>query len=185
MSAPEPLVGEQLAIDLVNTRPADADLLQTPEQLARWLRLQAHRLPEDFPEPTSADLRAVREVRDHIAAALTALLHDRRPPAAALRQLNAAQSAAPAIRHLGWDGARCVVTPRRTGTTGARLAALLAEAAVEVLTDPAVAGLRQCAAEDCVLLFVPAHPRRRWCSPERCGNRARVARYYQRHKPVG
>ncbi|GAA2507323.1 hypothetical protein GCM10023100_41830 [Actinocorallia cavernae] len=28
---------------------------------------------------------------------------------------------------------------------------------------------------------LPAHPRRRWCSPARCGNRARVARYYQRH----
>ncbi|NGO80928.1 hypothetical protein G6045_35505, partial [Streptomyces sp. YC504] len=23
----------------------------------------------------------------------------------------------------------------------------------------------------------------RWCSPARCGNRTRVARYYQRHKP--
>ncbi|MFD0515426.1 CGNR zinc finger domain-containing protein [Streptomyces aureus] len=33
-----------------------------------------------------------------------------------------------------------------------------------------------------MLLFLPAHPRRRWCSAARCGNRARVARYYQRHK---
>ncbi|MGW4244442.1 CGNR zinc finger domain-containing protein [Nocardia sp. NPDC004722] len=25
-------------------------------------------------------------------------------------------------------------------------------------------------------------PSRQWCSPDRCGNRVRVARYYQRHK---
>ncbi|WP_253798373.1 CGNR zinc finger domain-containing protein [Nocardia amikacinitolerans] len=28
----------------------------------------------------------------------------------------------------------------------------------------------------------PAHPKRRWCSPDRCGNRVRVARYYRKHK---
>ncbi|NGN66182.1 hypothetical protein G5C51_20070, partial [Streptomyces sp. A7024] len=30
-----------------------------------------------------------------------------------------------------------------------------------------------------------SHPRRRWCSATRCGNRARVARYYERHKADG
>ncbi|WP_369690195.1 CGNR zinc finger domain-containing protein [Nocardia sienata] len=28
------------------------------------------------------------------------------------------------------------------------------------------------------------HPRRRWCSPQRSGNRVRVARYYDRHHPA-
>jgi predicted RNA-binding Zn ribbon-like protein len=32
------------------------------------------------------------------------------------------------------------------------------------------------------MLFLPAHPRRRWCSPQLCGNRVRVARYYRRHR---
>lgn len=182
MSESEALVGEHLAIDLVNTRPAGVDLLGTAAQLAHWLRLQEHRLPEDFADPAGAELRAVHDVREHIHAALTALRRGVRPPAAALRGLSEALSAAPAVRHLEWDGERCVARPRRAGTASARLAAVLAEAAVDLLTDPAVDRLRQCAAEDCVMLFVPAHPRRQWCSPERCGNRARVARYYQRHK---
>ncbi|MEW2136730.1 CGNR zinc finger domain-containing protein [Streptomyces sp. NPDC005409] len=42
--------------------------------------------------------------------------------------------------------------------------------------------VRACEAQDCVLLFLPAHPRRRWCVAPACGNRARVARYYARHK---
>ncbi|MFJ7776100.1 CGNR zinc finger domain-containing protein [Streptomyces yangpuensis] len=52
----------------------------------------------------------------------------------------------------------------------------------ELLTDPRVGQVRECEAHDCVLLFLPAHPRRRWCVAGVCGNRARVARYYARHK---
>jgi predicted RNA-binding Zn ribbon-like protein len=178
-------VGEPLALDLVNTRPAQGDLLSTPDQLADWLRQQADRLPEDPPEYlTTEALRQVRQVRDHISTVLEALLSHRRPPAAALHGLADAQSAAPAVRHLVWDGTALTATVRRTGPSGTRLAAALAEAAVELLSDPAIARLKQCEADDCVLLFIPAHPRRRWCSPQRCGNRVRVARYYDRHHPA-
>ncbi|HEV2241669.1 MAG TPA: CGNR zinc finger domain-containing protein [Streptosporangiaceae bacterium] len=47
---------------------------------------------------------------------------------------------------------------------------------------PAVRRVRRCEGRDCRMLFLPANPRRRWCTPDVCGNRARVARYYQRHK---
>jgi predicted RNA-binding Zn ribbon-like protein len=178
-----PLVGEPLALDLVNTRPTGADLLDTPKALANWLALQADRFPElAVRRPTATDLGAVHAVRDHSGTALDALLHDRRPPADALRGLNAAQAAAPAIRQLEWGVDAVIATARRNGTAAERLAAVLAEAATDLLTDPSIDKLRRCEADDCVLLFLPAHPRRRWCSPERCGNRVRVARYYQRHK---
>ncbi|MEV6280723.1 ABATE domain-containing protein [Nocardia sp. NPDC051832] len=182
MTESEPLIGEPLPLDLVNTRPAGADLLQTPEQLGHWLRLQADRLPGAPGRPSRADLAAVHAVREHISAALDALLDDCRPPAAALRGLEAAVSAAPAVRRLTWTAGSLVATVAREGDSSARLAATLADAAVDLLTDPSIARLKRCAAEDCVLLFLPAHPRRQWCSPERCGNRARVARYYHRHK---
>ncbi|MET8870421.1 ABATE domain-containing protein [Nocardia sp. NPDC004604] len=178
-----PLIGEPLALDLVNTRPTGTDLLDTPEHLANWLALQAARLPElAVAHPTAADLAAVHAVRDHIGSVLDALLHDGRPPADALRALNTAQAAAPAIRQLAWDGNAVTATTRRNGTSAEKLAAVLAEAAIDLFTDPSIGKLRRCEAEDCVLLFLPAHPRRRWCSPDRCGNRVRVARYYQRHK---
>jgi predicted RNA-binding Zn ribbon-like protein len=70
----------------------------------------------------------------------------------------------------------------RDGSPTSRLLAELAEAATELLADPAVRTVRQCEAPACHLLFLPAHPRRRWCSPASCGNRVRVARYYRRHK---
>ncbi|WP_128381006.1 CGNR zinc finger domain-containing protein [Streptomyces cavernae] len=185
----EPLTGEPLALDLVNTRPAGGDgridLLDTPERLAAWLALEEDRLgPETGGAvPTEADLVAIHAVRAHIEAAVQALLHGQQPPTDALRALTDAQRAAPAVRELSWLDDTVTATLRRTGPLGVRLAALLAESAADLLTDPAAIGkLRGCEAEDCVMVFLPAHPRRRWCSPARCGNRARVARYYQRHK---
>ena len=51
-----------------------------------------------------------------------------------------------------------------------------------LLADPAAGRVRGCEGPGCLLLFLPAHPRRRWCSPDLCGNRVRVARHYRRHK---
>ncbi|GAA2276619.1 CGNR zinc finger domain-containing protein [Nonomuraea roseoviolacea subsp. roseoviolacea] len=204
MSDLVPLIGEPLALDLVNTRPllpdGPADLLATPAGLAGWLSAQAGRLDGSgvldagaeasraWEGLTGDDVTAVHAVRDDVAVALGRVRRGERPPAAALDGLNRAQRAAPAIRELTWDGRAgdagggIVVTPRRSGPPGVRLAAWLAEAAGDLLADPGVGRVRECEADDCVMLFLPAHPRRRWCSAARCGNRARVARYYQRHK---
>ncbi|MGN9837091.1 CGNR zinc finger domain-containing protein [Nonomuraea sp. H19] len=185
MSDLVPLTGEPLALDLVNTRPhvagAPADLLATPADLRAWLVLQQDRLAEPAEGCTAADLAAVHAVREHICVAIEHARHGEQPPPAALQALNEAQLAAPAIRELAWDGTAITAARRRTGPPGRRLAAWLSESAADLLADPAVTRIRPCEAHDCVMLFLPAHPRRRWCSAARCGNRARVARYYQRH----
>jgi predicted RNA-binding Zn ribbon-like protein len=61
-----------------------------------------------------------------------------------------------------------------------RLAFIAAQAA-QFLADPAnVARLRRCANPACSMIFVAVNPRRSWCAPGVCGNRARVARHYRR-----
>ncbi|MET8867991.1 ABATE domain-containing protein [Nonomuraea sp. NPDC004580] len=186
MSDPRPLVGEPLALDLVNTRNADGDHLATPQDLRRWLDLEAARFPGVLDLAVSdAGLAAVREVREHTARALECVRRGEQPPEEALDALNHAQRAAPAITELAWDGGAVTATRRRDGSAADRLAAWLAEAAAELLTDPAVTTVRACEADDCVTLFLPAHPRRRWCAAARCGNRVRVARHYQRAKSAG
>ncbi|TDB79089.1 ABATE domain-containing protein [Micromonospora sp. KC721] len=186
MSELIPLTGEPLALDLVNTHPAVNDLLSTPGELRTWLALQADRFDEAralaTAELTPNDLAAVRRVRDHTARVLSHVRCGKRPPADDLNALNHIQRVAPAVTELGWDGETITATRRRIGTPGDQLAAWLAEASVELLADPAVIRVRECEADDCVMLFLPAHPRRRWCSASRCGNRVRVARHYQRHK---
>ncbi|MFF3651882.1 CGNR zinc finger domain-containing protein [Streptomyces sp. NPDC002181] len=181
---PFPLTGEPLALDLLNTRPTGAgDLIAGPEGLSAWLAAQEDRLgPAAKAGP--AEVAAVHAVREAAGAALTAARRGERPPVGALRTLNQASAAAPAHRELAWTPETgLTAAAHRTGTPARRLAAQLADATAELLTDPRVRDVRECEGADCVLLFLPAHPRRRWCVASTCGNRARVARYYARHKP--
>jgi predicted RNA-binding Zn ribbon-like protein len=184
-----------LALDLVNTRPRLADgvagdLLASPADLRSWLALQADRIPDAaalgatdrLTELGQADVAAVHAVREHAAAAINGARLGHEPPEAAMRGLNQALRAAPAIKELAWNGTAVTVAPRRKGPLGVRVAAHLAEVTADLLADPAIVKVRECEADDCLMLFLPAHPRRRWCSTSRCGNRVRVARYYQRHK---
>lgn len=188
MNALEPLTGELLALDLLNTLPHVAqgppvDHLADAAGLRGWLALESGRLPgAEAGQAVPGDLAPVHAVRAHAALAVAQARRGERPPPAALRGLNEAQLAAPAVRYAEWDGEEVVATARRSGSLGARVAAALAEEVVGLLTDPAVRTVRECEADDCTLLFAPANPRRRWCSAARCGNRARVARYYRRHK---
>ncbi|KRB72474.1 hypothetical protein ASE03_23485 [Kitasatospora sp. Root187] len=180
----EALTGEPLALDLLNTRPADGDLLAEVTGLRAWLRLQAGRgLVDDPAEAGAAELAAARGVRALAAEAVGRARAGEPVPAAVLAGLNAALGAAPVVGELVLDGAELTYRQRRAGRTADRLAAELAAAVAELIADPVeLAALRECAAEDCVLLFRPMNPRRQWCSAARCGNRARVARHYRRQK---
>ncbi|WP_214322188.1 CGNR zinc finger domain-containing protein [Nonomuraea sediminis] len=254
----EPLTGEHLALDLVNTLYATGDHLATLPGLHHWLTLESPRLTPTLPtepdtrltgadaqplatgtrlpdpdahpsatdaHPTETDARPsdagapltehdarpsatdtdptetddrysggdarlaegdaemIRDLRAHVSAALAHVRQGTPPPAQSLAAITEAQRAAPTHTTLTWDDGHLTATMHRQGTPGARLAAQLADAAVDLLTGD-VTRIRQCEGHDCVMLFIPAHPRRRWCSTTTCGNRARVARHYARHKPT-
>jgi predicted RNA-binding Zn ribbon-like protein len=185
-----PLTGEPLALDLINTRPqtpyGPVDLIATAADLESWLELESELHPGLYQAAagglSAQQVAAVHVVRDCAAVAMARIRAGGAPPASALRALNRALASAPPVRKISMADGRVVSTVHRSGTAGARLGALLAEAVADLLTDPAINEVRQCAAQDCVLLFMPGHPRRQWCSATRCGNRARVARHYDRHK---
>lgn len=192
-SEPEPFTGEPLALDLINTRPflpdGRIDLLDDAQALRAWITLEADRLPHHLDADADVltrlgpdDVAAVHTVRQHAEAAVDRARHGDPPPDGAIHGLNQAQWAAPSITELTWDGTTIMAGPARSGPFGAQLAGVLAESVTELLASPHVTRIRQCEADDCVMLFLPAHPRRRWCSATRCGNRVRVARHYQRHK---
>ena len=179
-----PLIGEPLALDLVNTQVGGpdgsaVDLLETQVALHGWSIQEKDRLT---PPSGEVDLDALHALRGHIAHALEHARDGVPPPASALQALTEALKAAPAHRELSWDGTCVTAHPRRSGDPTRDLLAELAEAAADLLSDPSIRKVRRCEGPECRLLFLPTHPRRRWCSPTLCGNRVRVARYYQRHK---
>ncbi|WP_329384622.1 ABATE domain-containing protein [Streptomyces sp. NBC_01351] len=177
-----PLTGEHLALDLLNTRTALGDLVADPAGLAAWLAEQEGRLAP-VGEVGEAEVEAVLGVREAARAVFDAVRGGERPPADELGALNGALAGAPAHYELAWSEAGGpTAVSRRAGGSARRLAAELAEAVVDLLTGPRWESVRACEGEGCRLLFLPAHPRRRWCVASVCGNRARVARYYARHK---
>jgi len=182
-----PLVGEPLPLDFVNTRPlrargvdALADQFDTVAGLQQWLSMESDRLPHAaVTEPLRV---AVIELRAQVGAALDAVVEGAAPPRRALDALNDALRRAPAHSQLQWGATKGYLEVIRVADGGAALLAALAESAAEYLASDLLAKTRRCEAPDCDLLFSQTHPRRRWCSPTVCGNRTRVARYYERHK---
>lgn len=175
-----PLLGEPLALDLVNThilwRGSHVDLLDRPAALTAWLRAERGCIAWRG-RAGAEDLAAVATLRDAMDALLRAQLGHAAVAKTTLRRFNRALAAPPARARLEWtpDGPRKALPA--AGTQRDTLLRTLALDALEILTGPDAGLLRQCAHPDCRLLFIARNPRRRWCSGATCGNRARVARF--------
>ncbi|WP_197717306.1 ABATE domain-containing protein [Glycomyces terrestris] len=128
--------------------------------------------------------RALRDALRRLAAFATG---DTRPAAAsaieevevAVAEVNRAAALAPAWPVLELRGDGLAARAAGAGGPADRLLASFAAQGIALLTGPAA--LRACYGPNCVLYFTKDHPRREWCSAG-CGNRARAARHYARHR---
>ncbi|SCE12797.1 Conserved protein containing a Zn-ribbon-like motif, possibly RNA-binding [Streptomyces sp. LcepLS] len=102
----------------------------------------------------------------------------------ALALLDATAARVPVRPVLDWpEGAAPAVRLEPAPGTDT-LPAALARAALDFLAAPDFAHLRACTAPRCVRYFVRRHGRQEFCKPS-CGNRARAARHYRRHRGEG
>ncbi|MBV9173203.1 MAG: ABATE domain-containing protein [Chloroflexi bacterium] len=178
------LGGEPLALDLADTlvtvTDPPTDLLADATQVRRFWELQAARLPAGAARPSPA---ATRTLRDAIRAVLDAHLEHQRPPPTALAEINAAASTATTSPRLTFVGGEfCQAEDWHTTDAASVAVAAAARSAIEVLTSDDATRLRRCANPMCSMLFVADTPSRQWCTPNICGNRARVARHYRRSR---
>lgn len=150
--------------------------LRAPEDLGRW-GVEAG-LVDVAPDVTAEDLDLARRLRGAIARLLMAWGGGEALDRDDLAVLNAAAAAPDLAPTLTAGGERA---PRPTGSASALLSAVARDAIQLVATgDPA--RLRECAADDCSLLFHDASRpgARRWCSMATCGNRHKTAQYRRR-----
>lgn len=170
MITPErPLTGEPLPLDLVNTwwlgSAGPVDLFDARGGVAAWLAEHDLEVSEDAEGP-------LRRTRD----ALRALLDDPDDATAGAALDDVLERGR--VRW-GWrDG---------HGTTEVEVAeewraAWAAAVAYVDLVEAKPERVRRCAGRDCVLVFLDTsrNGRRRWCSMETCGARAKAADYYRR-----
>ncbi len=176
---------DQLALDFLN-----AGLDSGAEGVPAWLlqaglstEADARRLAASPPLARILATEALA-LRDAVADAVTAFQRGAILPEHALFTLN---------RILGFRRTGLRVEPQGVVAALAHeeetrfpegLLAPVAAAAAELLAHGDRSRLRQCAAEGCGRWFydVSRNGRRRWCSMARCGNRAKVAAHYRRHR---
>lgn len=167
------LVGE-LAIDLANTLVlgrdgATTDLLADRHGPARWLHATGG--------PSQADRSRLQALRDQVRALLAAAVERRVLPATAVTAVNRTAAAAPVVAQL--EAGELVL--RSNASPPDAFLAEVATSAITLAGGPDRERLRRCAAPGCGRWFLASRPRQTWCSPS-CGNRARLARFHQRHR---
>jgi predicted RNA-binding Zn ribbon-like protein len=177
-------LGENLSIDLANTvmvvrKGEEAiDLLAEETQLQRWLELERERIGCAVSELSEGDIAQLCELRDAVRDLFAASVEGEPLPAAALACVNAGSAQDPCSPRLciREDGVTEVRETCGTGVGG--LLGASARAAIRLLGEPKRAELHLCTAPSCGMFFVG---KRRWCCAA-CGNRARAARHYYRHR---
>jgi predicted RNA-binding Zn ribbon-like protein len=190
--------GGDLCLDFVNT-VSDRGTGQG-EHLAAWPDLTAWGEQAGLLAPADAvRLRGAARRRDaqlardfHRALALREGLYrvfstiaaGRAPEARELRELN--ERIGMTLRHarlvardgqLAWSWAW---TESRSPFD--RVVWPVVKSAADRLASPGAADIRECASSTCTWLFVDQSrtKRRRWCSMQTCGNRAKARRFYER-----
>ena len=183
------LVGGVPCLDFANTidwiangveRPAHTDALSEPAQLPRWGRRVGLVEQNATLRVTTRELAAARRLRSAIYRVFAAIAHGETPTRAdvdAIERTFARSVAASELRASdGWifewppDDAR-------------RIRFSVAVSAVDLLRSPEnLSRVRVCPGDNCGWLFLDTSGRRRWCSMEVCGSRAKMRRLYARRR---
>jgi predicted RNA-binding Zn ribbon-like protein len=177
------LISGHPALDLLATlrdrHGESLECLRRPADLDRWLAL-AGLAPGT--QATRAQLCRARELREMIDRAVRSLLRGESPRAADVSELNVRARRPPLAPQLAAG-----LELHWTGGVDAALATLAGEA-IELLSSPDRALIRECAAAPtCSRVYLDRSRggARRWCSMEWCGSRAKMRSYRGRHKTPG
>lgn len=176
-----------LCLEFVNTRywrgqATPTETLNQPEDLAVWST--ANGGPKSAKPLARKEFGQAIELRELIHRLFDAEAQDRAPAQRDLEALNHALAEAPARTTLrrdrglyGWD------VDIRSGTALALLAPVLWSAG-DLLAGPRLDRVRRCANPECGWLFFDDSRagKRRWCSMQSCGNRAKAKRHYHKSR---
>lgn len=171
--------GGASSLRLAGTVGPQADLLQSPGALGRWLAGAGVAEPEA--QSIALRLPDFLALRTAIRDCLERAVVGGSLPPASVEVLNATSGTVANVLALEASGA-VPVAVERPASGSAPAAALLAgfaRSAIALLGGQERERLRACRRARCGRYFVAARPSQVWCSPS-CGNRARVARHHER-----
>ncbi len=176
-----------LCLEFANTRywrgqDAPTETLNAPEDLAAWT--VANGGPKLAKPPARREFEHALELRELVHRLFDAHAQGKAPATRDVESLNSALSEAPARTTLkrerggyAWD------VDMRSGTALALLAPVLWTAG-DLLAGAKLDRVRRCANPECGWLFLDDSRagKRRWCSMQSCGNRAKARRHYHKSR---
>ncbi|MHA6695929.1 CGNR zinc finger domain-containing protein [Homoserinimonas sp. A520] len=183
-----PILGEGLALDLMNTyyatRGKPAEALGSPEHATAWVRQVADRLA-DAGAPSAIkvrilqdDLDALLELRNAVRGIAARVVAGDDPDQNDVDCANRLAALSPRWTSMTWGpGAGAKKTTQTAGVPLDQVLSALAADAIELFSGSDAVRLRMCERPGCDLFFLKDHPRREWCTPA-CGARVRAARSY-------
>ena len=160
-----------LSLDFALTGPEEGEQLHAPADLQHWLAERFDRLGDDTGDRDLTDALGLRTALLRLARAA---VDDSTPEPDDIDTVNlfaATPDVPPALEGGNRQAGRSRV---RAG----QALATIARDAVDLLGH-ADGRIRECEADDCALIFYDGSRtnNRRWCSMQRCGNRAKVRAY--------
>lgn len=180
-------LGDNLALDFINSEyVVDGqlhDCLIDDQSVTHWL-ISAGLLPENNDQLTPYGLLTEAHKLRNSARKVVKAAMDSAP--VDLTVINRVLEMGQPIRKLEWDGDmqqfRIAVYQNTDSPSG--LLWPIADALISLVTSDKFEFVRQCEANDCILLFhdLSKSHRRRWCSMATCGNRMKVAAFRSRRK---
>lgn len=197
------LLGGHPALDFVNTldwrdRDAEAggaeECLVSFEAFLAWTRRAGLVTPAEMqaftaaarrdPDRADAVVRDAIVLREAIHGLLEAARTRKRPLPEQLELLNHWLAKVRATPRLTANAGGYIWDKQQLDAEPAALLGRLAQSAGELLASEQLYRVGCCAGPGCGWLYLDTSPnrRRRWCSMEGCGNRAKAKRHYQRSK---
>lgn len=189
------LVGNNLSVDFVNTRirenGAPKELLESFDDLIAWAARanlsnlsQAKALLQDWSgRPKAAQvLKLALKFRETLREMVIDAVRGAAIKPAVVEEINIVMKAEKGYAEVVRTEEGFEKRFRADFSDPGQLLAPIAEAAADLLCYGNLAYLKKCEGADCVLHFYDTtkNHSRRWCNMAACGNRAKVAAFYQR-----
>ena len=181
------MIKPDLCLDYVNTRywrgrPTATETLNAAADLAVWATAnggaQSARLP------AKPELGHALEVREMLYRLFNTASDGKAPAARDLQAFNEALAAAPARTRLARDKSGFSWEIEARPATALAILAPVLWSAGDLLAGSRLGRVRRCANPECGWLFLDDSRagKRRWCSMQSCGNRAKAKRHYHRSR---
>jgi predicted RNA-binding Zn ribbon-like protein len=188
-------IGNLLCLDFVNTeaiaRGEPVDLVDGFTGLVDWLRAAGQLSPADarsveqrWSATSAATLAEAKSLRRALRGMAERLSEGKPATQASLDAINGVLASRPAYPQIVRKGNGYAATMQAATESARHLLVPIAESAAWLLEHGDMSLLHRCENPSCVLYFYDTtkNKRRRWCSMEACGSRAKAAAYYRRLK---